>query len=190
MSGPNVFQFELIGYATRTDTVLVEQDRTIELIVSMARDPVDLPPIEVSVRSPRLIETGFYDRQYRSGLSGHYITRDQIENRNPRAMTDMFRGVPGVTVSYDGPGQRIIRFRRYPGDVRRARGDGCVPDLYVDGVLLQDQIIDRNNPYAPRLRDYDIVSPSVIEGIEVYVGAATPIQYKHPCGVVLVWTRR
>ena len=46
--------------------------------------------------------------------------------------------------------------------------------------------------------DLDLVRPDDLQALEVYQGAATPIEYRQPtdpdgtpaCGVVLIWTRR
>jgi hypothetical protein len=39
--------------------------------------------------------------------------------------------------------------------------------------------------------DFNLLSPDVIEAIEVYVGASTPVQFRNEtgCGVLLIWTR-
>jgi len=41
-----------------------------------------------------------------------------------------------------------------------------------------------------KVDDYDAVPVTAIEAMEIYVGANTPLQYRSPCGVILVWTRR
>jgi hypothetical protein len=46
--------------------------------------------------------------------------------------------------------------------------------------------------------DVDLVIPSDVEGVEIYQGPTTPVEYRRPgdpgetqpCGVVLIWTRR
>lgn len=187
--GTVVLRFESIGYVARTDSITIDDYRSVAVEVRLSRDPINLPPIAVTVRSQRLVEVGFYERRFESGLSGHFLTRTDIEKRSPRGLTDLFYNIPGAGVSYGGPGRRVIRFRRFPGNVGAASPGGCVPDLYLDGFLLQD-VSARDNPYTPRLRDYDVVATNAIEGIEVYVGSVTPMQYHHVCGVILIWTRR
>jgi hypothetical protein len=71
---------------------------------------------------------------------------------------------------YGGAGSRLIRVNR---------NGGCSPNIYIDGNLVDN-------------RDLDTSRPEVVEGIEVYIGALIPIQYKTmtDCGVILIWTRR
>ncbi len=61
--------------------------------------------------------------------------------------------------------------------------DGCIPDLYVDGLITGGR------PGEPKLTSHDVVDPDDVEAIEVYIGSMTPIQYRATCGVILVWTR-
>jgi hypothetical protein len=62
-------------------------------------------------------------------------------------------------------------------------GDGCEPEIYMDGARF---LAGNDNINT-------IVHPKDIAGIEVYKGAReVPIQYSNgraTCGVVLIWTR-
>ncbi len=160
----------LLGFETRSAPVRILSGQTIEAEVRMAARPIELPPIEVSVRSPRLEAAGFYDRKLEFGGQGRFITRELIERRNPQNVTDLLYNQPGLKVEYDGVGRRRLMV---------TRNQGCTPMLYLDGVLGDNT-------------SFDVVRPVTIEGIEVYIGAMIPIQYKAKtdCGVILIWTRR
>ncbi|MGH7469353.1 MAG: carboxypeptidase regulatory-like domain-containing protein [Longimicrobiales bacterium] len=95
--GPIEMTVEMIGYATRTDT-LKPAPGTNDVLVQLSRTPVRLPPLSVSVRSLWLEENGFYERRMEGGSSGHYIDRAELEKRNPTFMTDLFFGVSGARV--------------------------------------------------------------------------------------------
>jgi hypothetical protein len=169
-TGLQAFDVELLGYETRSSPIRVLPNQTIEADVRMTSKPIELPPIEVSVRSPRLESAGFYDRRYEMGRQGRFITRDIIERRNIQLLTDLLYNQPGIRVEYSGVGQRRVWVNR---------SQGCTPMFYIDGALG-----DNTN--------FDVVRPETIEGMEIYVGANMPIQYKSmtDCGVILVWTRR
>jgi len=181
----------MIGYGERDDTLQFRRPAIVDLEIRLSAKPVELPAIVAVARSPRLIDAGFFERR-NEGYNGYFFTREDIERSQPREMTDLIQRIPGTLIRYGEPGRRIIHFRRWPGDVRRATDRnadyGCVPDLYLDGMRMRDRIVD--DAYTPRLDDYNVVPPPAIEAIEVYIGANSPMQYKHPCGVVLVWTRR
>jgi Carboxypeptidase regulatory-like domain len=193
-TSPIHFEFRLLGYAPRSDSVVIDPNETVELKIALSRKPVELPPIEVSVRSSRLTEVGYYSR-LEEAYNGYRFDRADIERLAPQELTDLVQRIPAALVRYGEPGRRVIHFRRWPSGAItfRRRADpnaeyGCVPDLYLDGTLMQDSTTA--SVYRPRLGDYNVVSPAVIEGIELYVGQNTPMQYKNVCGVVLVWTRR
>ncbi|MCI0433180.1 MAG: TonB-dependent receptor [Gemmatimonadetes bacterium] len=168
--GLHAFDAELLGFESRSSPVRVLSGQTIEAEVRMSAKPIELPPIEVSVRSPRLEASGFYDRRLEFGSQGRFITRDLIERRNPQIVTDLLYNQPGLRVEYDGVGRRRVTVNR---------NAGCTPMLYLDGVSG-----DNTN--------FDVVRPETIEGIEIYIGAMMPIQYQSrtDCGVILIWTRR
>ena len=154
---------------------------------------MELAPLEVTVtpRNRWLSLQGFYERRIESGLSGSYITRQDIERRNTDMITDLIDDFAGVRVIHSGPGKRTIRFNRGHGN--------CEPDLYVDGALYRasspSMLTDGGISWREsgnKVDDFNMVSANQIEAVEVYVGAATPIQFTNAngCGVVLMWLRR
>lgn len=168
--GLHAMDVELLGFELRSSPVRILAGQTVEAEVRMTARPIELPPIEVSVRSPRLEAAGFYDRRLEFGSQGRFITRELIERRNPQIVTDLLYNQPGLRVEYDGVGRRRVTVNR---------NAGCTPMLYLDGVLGDNT-------------SFDVVRPETIEGIEIYIGAMIPIQYKAmtDCGVILIWTRR
>lgn len=65
---------------------------------------------------------------------------------------------------------------------------GCQPSLYIDGRPHAD----RTSNGQRIVEDFNLLSPEVIESIEVYVGASAPIEFRNTdsCGAILLWTRR
>ncbi|HUP52844.1 MAG TPA: carboxypeptidase regulatory-like domain-containing protein, partial [Longimicrobiales bacterium] len=175
--GPAAVRFALIGHAPRTVAFVVQPGRTAEVSATMAIEPLELEPIEVSIRSLALVREGFYDRA-RRGWGTHFSPGD-LERIQPTYVSDIFQGrVPGVRVSR-------VRDRDW-GYVTRlisARSSSflrgpCFLPVYLDGVQVFGN-------------DIEIINAGVIAAAEVYVGAGTPIQYgANACGAVLLWTRR
>jgi hypothetical protein len=174
--GRHTLVVDMLGYATRLDTLDVFGGTDLDVQVALAQRAIELAPIIVEARSPWLERTGFYDRLHDPGNLGRIITRRQFENRAVSTLVDLFHDVSGARVDYRGIGSRVVMFRRVVGTTG---GDGCHPTLYLDGMVVPG--------------GWDHIPAHWIDAVEIYVGAArTPIQYSgnNPCGAVLVWTRR
>ncbi|MEE2896978.1 MAG: carboxypeptidase regulatory-like domain-containing protein [Gemmatimonadota bacterium] len=178
--GPVELRFTRLGYAPRTTTLTVQPGRTVEVHLSMSVRPIELEPIQVLVGSGYLERNGFY-RRARSAR-GRRFTHPDIESIAPRLLSDLFWRTPGVTVQQGQRGARIVSSRP-----SFSTGDGrpCPLRPYLDGIPMFDW-------------DPDLVLPGDLEGVEVYQGSGTPIEYRNlldpdgtsPCGVLLIWTRR
>jgi hypothetical protein len=162
-------QFERLGYAARTATVIVQPDGTVEISASMSTSPIELEPIEVVVRSRVLERNGFY---LRAAPGGTQFTRAEIEALNPSFTSELFR--------------RVLEVRLDRGRViGRVGGSGqpCVLTFFLNGMRMDDW-------------DFDSIPPHWLEGMEIYQGVgATPVEYQgfrldggNICGVVLLWT--
>lgn len=192
--GPLQLTFSMIGYTRRTESLTVRPGATQEIEVTLSREAIQLDPIDVSVRSGWLESSGFYERET-SNPSGTFIDKDEIEQRNPRQLTDMLRGVPGLRTVYLDAGRIHVRFNREAGnDVLAFEQDpdaetlpGCEPDLYLDGILYRERAAASS---GPRVTGFNIVDVGLVEGIEAYSGPNAPLQYQHVCGVILIWTSR
>ncbi|MGD8277502.1 MAG: carboxypeptidase-like regulatory domain-containing protein [Gemmatimonadota bacterium] len=170
-AGIQPLEAELIGYETRKGPIRVLSRETMEIEIRLSTKPIELPPLAVTVRSGRLQGVGFYDRRDEYGAQGSFITRADIERKNPQLFTDLLYNQHGLKVDYVGAGRRHVFINR---------GVGCTPMLWVDGNVL-----DNTN--------FDIIRPEVIEGVEIYIGASIPLQFHYAasdCGVIAVWTRR
>lgn len=108
---------------------------------------------------------------------GTFITREQIEKKNPRVTTDLFRTVSGV---------KLLRENGTPTVVSARLGtmSYCPVRYYIDGQSypLYGQSIDT------------MIQVADIGAIEIYPGGATvPPQFggrESACGVVAIWTRQ
>jgi hypothetical protein len=192
-AGSRSMTIEMIGYATRTESIAVRAGATHEIEVLLSRQAIQLTPIDVSVRSGFLESRGFYMRERSS--TGSFIDRSEIDKRQPQLLTDLLRDVPGTRLHLLDAGRRHIRFNRANTDVLAFSGDqagllpGCEPDVFVDGQQRRDRI--PSNAGEHKLDGFDVVSTEEVEGVEVYIGTTAPLQYQtSPCGTILVWTRR
>jgi hypothetical protein len=170
-----------IAYGTRRDSIEIVRGQLYDLELRLSMQPIELEPLVVeAVRwqvSPRL--WGFYERADYG--QGSYITRDEIERRQPLRVTHLIAEVPGLSiVNRPGPSDYIV-LNRYKHFDPSGRPGPCFPVLYLDGFRLRGASFD------------DLVFPSDVEGVEVYKGLAEyPGEFASPdalCGVIAVWTR-
>lgn len=177
---------ERIGYeATRTPFLWFDGHDYFELEVRLDREVVLLAPLEVLGR--RRMESPILESfKHRTRLGmGWYITRDEIQARNPSRVTDLLMEAPGVRLASSGLGLRRVV------EMRGASAGGCPVQVYIDGMHLNKN----DGPADLRVVAIDdFVSPESVLGIEIYRGLATvPAEFLNTyakCGVVALWTLR
>lgn len=181
-AGALLLRVRRLGFRPETLQLEVPQIDGGAVIVPLER--VAQPLARVSVRAQggaAAARTPFlaFERRRAAGL-GRFVTRADIEKRHPQRTTDIFRSMAGVVVEAGDGGTLVPHFRNAMMG-RRA----CDPFYWLDG-----------SPLGALPLDLDAISPSAIEGIEVYSGIATvPSALRGPsstaaCGVIAVWTRR
>jgi len=176
---------------TETPRWWVEAGEVLTVSIRVDTEVIPLAPLEVTARarthSPVL--SGFYDRLDR-GVTGTFITRDEIVERNPTRVTELLEFLPGVTLDHarGGNARTVVMARSLPGfgTPPGARGDhSCPVQIYVDGVLAT-----RGGAASPD----ELATPLELEGVEVYRGlGGVPAEFLTPearCGVIALWTRR
>ncbi len=188
--GLHVVEFTQLGYVTRTDSIQVIPDRVTNVRVSLSADPVQLDPIEVTVerREIALQAVGFYRRQ-EEGF-GDFIDRQEIEQRGPAQMTDLFSRLAGVELFAD-PGNALERYVVLRAGRQSTFTSGsyqrCFPRVLLDGV-----VVNRGGD-QPAMLDH-LIDPAAVVGVEVFQSSSgVPAQYGgtgSSCGVIVIWTRR
>jgi hypothetical protein len=176
-AGKHELHFRRLGFAPKSLDTAITEGKTLALNVVLEASATEIEGVTVEeLARRRQILADFYDRSSRG--FGHFVTREDIEKRNPMNLSDMMRMIPGARlVPLRGGGQATLRFNR-----ASMGGRDCPPQYWVDGVKAYGLNID------------DIV-PQDVEGIEIYEGAATvPPQFNTKegttiCGVVVIWTR-
>jgi hypothetical protein len=184
MQSPRFGSFVLVASVIGMETVISPpfdvQLGSMDVVLRVAARAVPLDPLTVETRSSTDLGflLGYYERMNRNQRAGigRFITRDQIDQRNPSTNGDLFRGLPRLTVHEErGRGAHVT--------MRGAQGD-CIPAVFVDGIRMNR----RGRAYVD-----ENTSPRDLEGVEIYTGLAQLPGVYHDernCGVILFWTRR
>jgi hypothetical protein len=131
---------------------------------------VDLAPIVVEAASATyaLSLAGFYERRMR-GL-GRFVTREDIERRQPRSLSTLLIGTGAVMRC----GRNLLC-----SPIRISSGRRCPVSVFIDGMKVESFNID-------------MIPPTDVLGLEVYrQGADTPAEFSRfsaPCGAIVIWT--
>ncbi len=139
---------------------------------------------------------GSFEQRARRSSGGKYIRAAEIVKRKPVRTSELFRSYPGVRLDDSSGVTQLVSLRsmRETGPVSRDLGDGarmpgsdarrCVLRVATDGRLM------------PLDFSVDDIRPEDIEGIELYLGAATipaefsSVQHDAPCGIIMIWTKK
>jgi hypothetical protein len=124
--GSFLLRVERLGYETMTTpTLVVEESFTVVVELRVAVDAIPLEPLVVRQRSrtrrldPLIQE--FYERR-ETGI-GHFIEREEIEERQASRLSDLLRGVPGV------------------------RNTRCRLSIWLDGMLVRLALDEVASPH-------------------------------------------
>lgn len=163
----------MLGFRSRTDTLTTVSGDRLDLTIRLAADPIELEPIEVSVRARQSEE------RRRVASRFDQMTRDEVDAVLPRTMD--FAGLvrnarfPGMTVSERADGTVCV------GTLRG--GPGCsMVEVYLDGVRIQEA--------SSLLAALD---PNIVESLLYLDPFEARIRYAGPRvqnGVLLIFTRR
>ena len=188
-AGPYRLRASRLGYREVEGTIALAGDSAVQVELRMSDASVVLAPVTVVTRAERSISPvlqGFYSRM-QSG-HGKFITREEIEARDPVRMTDLLRMVPSLRAGPQRAGSSG------PGLSTGAMNGRCSVVIFVDGMQVDHavRVLGARGGPQPSVDDY--VQPSEVEGIEIYRGESdTPSEYVTrwvQCGTLLIWTRR
>lgn len=189
--GPYRLRARRVGYRESAGTLRLSADSIVELQLRMSAASVALRPVTVVARSRRTVSPvleGFYGRLERG--QGRFVTRDEIQARNPVRVTDLLRSIPNLNGHAARGGVGGITMSR------GSSGDRCTVVFFVDGMLVSQPSMGgpfRGGPRQDQAID-DYVQPGDVEGIEIYRGESdTPAEFVTRwvgCGTIVIWTRR
>jgi hypothetical protein len=151
----------------------VRAPRYVDVRLKTAPPQLASVNVQASKLEQGLKKVGFTDRK-KMGL-GHFMTGDEIANKMPQNMTDVFTTMPGIHVDYSR-GQPVLQGSR-------VAGGGCVT-YYVDDVPYREQTPGDLNDY---------MRPEELSAVEVYNASDVPAEYTQAghssCTTIVMWTK-
>ncbi len=155
-----------LGFVPDTSAIA---DNAQQHAVTLRALPVALSATTVEVRPGGigLLSSGFHERRERG--FGVFLGPEQLARRFASNITQLLRGLPGVSVD-SRPGTQMRVTVRQCGN----------PSIWMDGVRMR-------GGYA-----LEVIDPQNIDGIEVYRGfSELPSQFHDPsgCGAVVFWSK-
>jgi TonB family protein len=157
-----------------SDLNIVAGQSLHDVTIRMTAAASMLNPVLVSatrgVYSGRL--AGYYQRLERRS-AGYFISREQIDKKSYRNLSQLLRNVPGINAFPLKSGGSAVRIRQRQ----------CRPLVWLDGV-----------PMPAAEVDLDAFPVSTLHGIEVYSGSgSTPQDFatsgSTSCGSIVLWSR-
>lgn len=167
-SGVYTLTIRAVGYAPRTWRLALQPRQLLPYFFELDLLPYQLPEVVVKAKGPSRFAD--FEQRRHSGM-GYFLTREQIERRDPTNLIDMLvmvRGVEQVCTTNDC----VAKMVRSP--------PGCYPQYFLDG--------NESTTYFARH-----TPPRDIQGVEIYRGASeTPGEFlgsNSGCGVIAIWTK-
>lgn len=197
--GKVVFLLRRLGYTPGTLTVDATAGDTTRVTFAMTAVTQTLATVTVrdTANSLSRFLTGFDRRLANHSGSASFITREEIDKRDPYETTDILRRVTSITIADSMGVQMAVSRRSQKPTYKNTRGPG--------GAINQVGVLDLANcplqvAVDGQLKEWGFavnsIPPKEIHGIEIYPGAATiPAEYASmrrdaACGLIMIWTRR
>ncbi|HEY4307077.1 MAG TPA: carboxypeptidase regulatory-like domain-containing protein [Gemmatimonadaceae bacterium] len=168
---PGSVRVRAFGYAPKTVAV------TVSAATPRARLTIQLESVAAELAGMGITEdendpdkklAAYRDRRATNSFA-HFVDGDEIARRKPQFVSEMLRGMGGVTLQASDKLGNILHIR------------GCSPLVWVDGVRMPGAQLDEVAPAGD------------VAGIEIYNSfAGIPSRYfdrTATCGTILVWLR-
>jgi len=169
-AGAVLVEIERRGDILRTDTLATFPGVTVGVEIEVSDDPTTKPRVNAELWPQYLESVGFFRRA--ESRRGNRFGPSFLESQSPTTrLSDIIASaVPSLRAETGRFGQRVVTARG-PG------GDRCAMGIYLD------------NSYMPGF-DIDSYTVDWVQAFETYERMDVPMEYDHPCGVILLWSRR
>jgi len=176
-SGSHIVLARHLGFGAQTVAVDLTSHAAQRVTMKLPKFVATLAPVIVDARGASSLDrTGFSQRK-RTG-NGYYLGPEQLATMHPTFLTDIFRRVPGLSVTSSQGGDVVSSSR---GSSSLTGGD-CL-QYYIDDMPWQSMEPGDINTF---------VNANEVVAVEVYQASDTPAQYARGmsgCTTIILWTR-
>jgi hypothetical protein len=174
--GESLIRIRKVGYQPMALPVAISPADTSPLTILMKTSAQELPAIVTKDAAPRHIAPGLraFEERRRMNAGGSFVGEGVLRKNDTKRMTYIARMLPGLVITCPTYGPRM-------GDCfARSTRSGCKMQFYMDGILVDDD-------------DLEKLRVDEFAGVEYYAGGASvPPEYNKTgssCGTLLLWTR-
>lgn len=179
LTGTQVLVARSLSFATAAEPINVTSREPLDITLTVGDKLNVLDPVLITARRDLALDKAGFSQRKRAG-GGHFFTRDDIDKRKPNNITDMMKGLPSVTVTYQRGGT-VVGGRS--GIMSMYSAPPPCTRVYVDGFEWPDL----------QPGDLDMfVNPDDVIGLEIYQAGEVPSQFRkfdRGCLTLVVWTQ-
>ena len=180
--GETLVRIRKVGYQPVTIPVAISPVDTAPLTILMKAGAQTLPTVVTNDSAPRHVSPALnaFDERRHTNVGGYFVAEDILRKNDTKRMTSIVRTLPGLNVTCASYGQRAGQCWAASTRVARICGGGCLVQFYIDGIMVDDDDLEKLRVDQFAGVDY---SPG---------GASVPPQYNKTgshCGTLLLWTR-
>jgi hypothetical protein len=186
-AGTHALLVRRIGYAPASAVITVGAMESLYVSVvlderSQQLDAVETRADRVAFKASRQE----FEQRRRVGV-GKFVDASELREMAGEPLhLAIQRHIPGVHPVYDAKASAYyLASKRGPAGRALSSTTPCYVQVYVDGVRVAGP--DQGNPWH-----VDQVPPELLDGIEYYDAATTPVRYRgngSDCGTLLLWTK-
>lgn len=168
---PSAVRVRALGFVARTMEVPEPgASHRVSVAVTLERAVAQLSNMSVTAAAPDSdSKLADYRERKATNSFARFIDGDEILRRKPPFVSEMLRGIGGVSLIAEGRMGNVVHIR------------GCTPLVWVDGVRMPGAQLD------------EVAAPEDVAAIEIYNSfAGIPARYfdrAARCGTILVWLR-
>ena len=160
-AGTHDVEVRKLGYRVDRRSVDLRGGQPVRIEVQLERAVV-LDSIAVVARRVRYPE---FESRRKWATDGKFLGEDELERHHVQTVSEIVATIPAFNVVGAGVDARVLSSR-----------GGCPAVIVVDHV---------------RVQSINEVQPSLVGAMEFYPGASgAPMQYRSPCGTIVIWTKR
>ena len=179
--GATLVRVRKVAYAAATMLVNIAPSDTLPVTVMLESTVRELPTVVTRDSAPRYLSPALREFEARRARGiGVFVTEAELRKNDSKLMTSIARNISGLKVMCNRTGSSCIAASGRQGSRLVLGGGVCPADVYVDGVAVTDNNLER-------------MRVDQFAAVEYYAGGArTPVEYNKTgssCGVLLLWTR-